>query len=240
MRRFYAPMENFDHNKISLDSEQSRHLRNVLRLQPGDEILVFDGVGNEFRCLVQEFSSNKKTCFVKSLEKIEPTKPESNLDSTLAVSLLKGDKFDLAIQKAVELGVTKFVPIITKRCDVKLRNEEKKLERWKKIIIEASKQCGRAKLMEITKPFEFEELVETAQGSKVLFSERNGVSFSEINPAEKVTAIIGSEGGWEDSELEFAEKNSCQIVTLGGRILRAETAVISIASILQNCFGDMN
>lgn len=239
MRRFYAPRENFYARKIVLDLEQSKHLRNVLRLKLSDEVKVFNGEGNEFLCLVQEFSANKKTCYLRIIKEINPASTESNLDLTLVVAILKGDKFDLVIQKSVELGVTKFVPIITKRCDVKLRNEEKKLERWRKIIIEASKQTGRAKLMEITEPFEFEEFVEDVNGTKILFSERKGESFSEIKYDEKITAVIGSEGGWEDSEIELAKENDFQIITFGGRILRAETTVISIAAILQNRFGDL-
>ncbi len=239
MRRFYAPKEKFNDRRIALDSEQSKHLRNVLRLQIGDEVQVFDGEGNEFLCLVQEFSSNKKHCLLKILEEIKPEAPESDLDLTLAVAIIKGDKYDLIIQKAVELGVTKLVPIITKRCEVKMRPAEKKLERWRKIIVEASKQTGRAKLMEITEPFEFEEYIENAEGTKILFSERDGKSFSRIKSDKKMTATIGPKGGWEDSELEFAKQNGFQIITFGGRILRVETAVISIAAILQHRFGDL-
>lgn len=237
MRRFYAPRKDFKNNTILLNAEETRHLRNVLRLSEGDEISVFDGEGNEFLCEIKNI--DKKQTSLQIVKEISTNSNESNLDLTLAVVILKGDKFDLVIQKSVELGVIKFVPIITKRCDVKLRNEEKKLERWRKIIIEASKQTGRAKLMEITEPFEFEDFVEDANGTKILFSERDGKSFSEIKSNKKMTAVIGSEGGWEDSEIELAKKNGFQIITFGGRILRAETAVISIATILQHRFGDL-
>lgn len=237
MRRFYAPRKDFKDNIILLNAEETRHLKNVLRLSKGDEISVFDGEGNEFLCEIKNIG--KKQTSLQIVKEISTNSNESNLDLTLAVAILKGDKFDLVIQKSVELGVIKFVPIITKRCDVKLRNEEKKLERWRKIIIEASKQTGRAKLMEITEPFEFEDFVEDANGTKILFSERDGKSFSEIKSNKKMTAVIGSEGGWEDSEIELAKKNGFQIITFGGRILRAETAVISIATILQHRFGDL-
>ncbi|MDQ3633255.1 MAG: 16S rRNA (uracil(1498)-N(3))-methyltransferase [Acidobacteriota bacterium] len=237
MRRFYAPRKDFKNNIILLNAEETRHLKNVLRLSEGDEISVFDGEGNEFLCEIKNI--DKKQTSLQIVKEISTNSNESNLDLTLAVVILKGDKFDLVIQKSVELGVIKFVPIITKRCDVKLRNEEKKLERWRKIIIEASKQTGRAKLMEITEPFEFEDFVEDANGTKILFSERDGKSFSEIKSNKTMTAVIGSEGGWEDSEIELAKKNGFQIITFGGRILRAETAVISIAAILQHRFGDL-
>lgn len=236
MRRFYSPKENFLEQQIILDAEQTRHLQSVLRLKIGDEIQVFDGFGNEFVCKIETIE--KKKTWLKIIKQIPPKSPESDLHLTLAVSILKGEKFDLVLQKAVELGVNKLVPLVTKRCDVKVKHS--KLERWQKIIIEASKQCGRAKLMEIIEPIEFEEFINSVNESPILFSERNGESFSEIKADKKITAIIGSEGGWDDSEIEFAKENGVSIITLKGRILRAETAVISIASILQNHFGDFN
>jgi 16S rRNA (uracil1498-N3)-methyltransferase len=237
MRRFYAPKKSFHNDGIKLDVDETRHIRNVLRLSVGVQIQVFDGLGNEFLCEIE--SIEKKQTLLKIIKKILPVSPESDLDLSMAVSILKGDKFDLVIQKSVELGVSKFIPIITKRCDVKLRNADKKIERWQKIIIEASKQCGRSKSMQIVEPVEFEHFIENMKDTTILFSERNGEKFSVIKPNKKLTAVIGSEGGWEDSEIEFAKKNGVQIITLGGRILRAETAAISIASILQYQFGDL-
>ena len=238
MRRFYSPPETFNNEIVVLDSEQTRHLRDVLRLREGENVQVFDGAGREFLCGIESIEKRQTT--LKIIEEIAPKSPESSLDLTLAVAFLKGEKFDLVIQKAVELGVTRFVPIETKRTDVKLKNAESKLERWQKIIIEASKQTGRAKLMQIETPLKFENFVESAEGMKILFSERSGAEFNNIESAKKITAVIGSEGGWEDSEIEFAKDKDFQIITFGGRILRAETAAISIAAILQNKFGDLN
>ena len=237
MRRFYAPKENFSDQIIKLSLEETRHLRDVLRLRTGEKVNVFDGDGKEFLCEIETIA--KKETSLKIIEEIAPAAPESELNLTLAVALLKGEKFDLVIQKAVELGVTKFVLMNTKRSDVKLKDGEKKLERWQKIALEAAKQCGRAKLMQIEIPRDFVEIIKLADGTKVLFAERNGESFDSINSDKKITAFIGSEGGWEDSEIEFAKANGFQIITLGGRILRAETAVIAVASLLQNHFGDL-
>lgn len=238
MRRFYASTESFYDRGLTLGQTETRHIRNVLRLSFGDKIQVFDGNGNEFLCEI--VGTVKKQTSLKIIEQIPAASPESDLNLTLAVSILKGDKFDLVIQKAVELGVTKFIPIVTNRCDVKLRNIDRKTERWQKIIIESSKQCGRAKLMEIVEPLKFKEFIENINGTSILFSERHGERFSQIKPTKNLTAIIGSEGGWEDYEIEFARKNDGQIITLSGRILRAETAAISIPAILQHRFGDLN
>lgn len=239
MRRFYAPLENFTETNVVLNLEETRHLRDVLRLRVSDQVQVFDGEGKEFLCEIETIG--KKESVLTIIEEIAPKSSESNLNLTLAVAILKGEKFDLVIQKAVELGVSKFIPITTKRTDVKLKDADKRLERWQRIILEASKQCGRAKLMKIESPISFESLVKKSGDEKfALFSERNGENFSAIKPSLNITTIIGSEGGWEDSEIELAQNNGVQIVTLGGRILRAETAVIAISALLQNHFGDLN
>ena len=139
---------------------------------------------------------------------------------TLAVALLKGEKFDLVVQKAVELGVTKLIPIQTKRADVKLKDGEKKLERWRKIALEAAKQSGRAGLMKIETLLNFEKFIETAEETKILFAERGEEEYTKKKKKKKITAVIGSEGGWEDSEIEAARRNNFQIIPFGGRILR--------------------
>lgn len=238
MRRFYASFEQFQADKVLLNLDETQHLRDVLRLKIGEKVQVFDGTGKEFLCEIESVS--KKETVLKISEEIAPFAPTSNLDLTLAVALLKGEKFDLVVQKAVELGVTKLVPLNTKRADVKLKDSEKKIWRWRKIALEAAKQCGRADLMKIENLYDFEEFIKTSDGAKILFSERKGESFSAIKSSKKITAVIGSEGGWEDSEIEFAKLNGFQIITLKGRILRAETAAIAIAAVLQNRFGDMN
>lgn len=241
MRRFYAPRENFTAGNIRLNLEETRHLRDVLRLREGETVQVFDGEGREFLSRIGKIE--KRETVLEIIEEIEPSAPESNLDLTLAVALLKGEKFDLVLQKAAELGVVRFVPFITKRTNVKLKDADKKAERWQKIALEAAKQSGRARLMNIEKPLDFNKFVENSRNSGknlVLFAERGGRNFSGVKTGERIIAAVGSEGGWEDAEIETARQNNFQIVTLGGRILRAETAAISIAAILQHRFGDLN
>lgn len=243
MRRFFALPENFNEQNITLNLEESRHLRDVLRLRTSEIVQVFDGVGGEFLCTIEKIE--KKETILKIIETTAPTAPESALDLTLAVALLKGEKFDLVVQKAVELGVTKLVPLNTKRADAKSKDDEKKLERWRKIIIDASKQTGRATLMQIATPIDFTEFVNStsktlSDANLLLFAERNGESFTTIKTNEKIVAVIGSEGGWDEAEINLAREQNFQIITLKGRILRAETAAISIATILQHRFGDFH
>jgi 16S rRNA (uracil1498-N3)-methyltransferase len=242
MRRFYAPPENFSNHKVVLGFEESKHLRDVLRLREESEAFVFDGSGREFRCKIE--SIGKRETVLNILEQVTPKSPESNLNLTLAVALLKGEKFDLVIQKTCELGVSRIVPLQTKRADVKIKDAkeiEKKLERWRRIALAAVKQSGRARLMQIDALVSFENFIETASGTRLLFSERNGAGLEELGDrnAAVMTAVVGAEGGWEDSEIEGARRKGFHIITLGGRILRAETSAIVVSAVLQNHFGDL-
>lgn len=237
MRRFYASPEQFQTETVVLNLDETRHLRDVLRLKETDRARIFDGGGREFLCAIEKIG--KRETVLKIIEEISAPAPESALDLSLAVALLKGEKFDLVIQKAVELGVTRFVPLNTKRADVKLKDAEKRIERWRKIALEAAKQSGRARLMRIENPIDFEKFAGTEEGTKILFAERGGTNFSAVEKSEKIIAVVGAEGGWEDLEIEAAGKNGFQIVTFGGRILRAETAAMTIAAILQHRFGDL-
>lgn len=250
-RRFYAPPDAFapDRLTVELRSDEARHLRSVLRLERGDEVFVFDGEGREFRCVVQVQRRDGAT--LEECSEVEPERPESQLRLTLAVALLKGEKFDLVVQKATELGVTRIVPVVTKLADVRLRDEadaERRVARLKRIAIEACKQSGLAKAPQIETPIAFSALIEanSSQDNEwhVMFSERDGRSFSETLeslrvPPGAVTALVGSEGGWTDEEIAAAVDAGWSVVTLGGRTLRAETAAITTAALLQHLFGDL-
>jgi 16S rRNA (uracil1498-N3)-methyltransferase len=239
MRRFYAPKLNLSDTAVSLDADETRHLRDVLRLSAGDEVSVFDGAGSEFACVISAVGRKSAELAVKHA--VEPASPESPFGITLAATVLNGEKYDLVIQKAVELGVYKLVPLQTIRGDVKAKDAAKRLTRWRRIAMEATKQCGRARLMEIADPLPFEGLIAGFQGeSVVMFSERDGVGFDQLKAEKKITAMIGPKGGWDDSELELAREKGVSVITLGGRILRAETASIALIAILQHRLGDLN
>lgn len=250
-RRFHAPPSAFNStlDSVTLASEEARHLRDVLRLKPGDEVFVFDGVGKEFHCSVEE--SRRDTAQLRIIAEVEPARSESPLELTLAVALLKGEKFDLVVQKATELGVSRVVPVATKLADIRLRDESdaaKRVARWQRIALEAAKQSGRAVVPQISEPVSFESLLENSSGepemSCLMFSERDGQSLPEamrLLPAKvsRLTALVGSEGGWTNEELDAARQAGWAIVTLGGRTLRAETAAIAVAVLLQHIAGDL-
>lgn len=235
---------------MALSLEETRHLRDVLRLRTGDEIYVFDGAGREFHCAVETIGKNSTD--VRVISEVQPASPESPLNLTLAIALLKGEKFDLVIQKATELGVRRIIPLGTDRSDVRLSDEreQKRVTRWRRIALEAAKQAGRAFVPGVTSPLSLNSLLASGlEGddlltvTRLMFSEREGRSLADHSNdfAERpagIIAVVGPEGGWADEELELGRDAGWEIVTLGGRTLRAETAAIAIVALLQHRFGD--
>lgn len=259
-RRFYAPPEAFTPGRlhVTLSREESAHLSNVLRLREGAEVFVFDGEGHEFLCAVEpEPKRGARERALRVLGLAEPPHKESPLQLTLAPAMLKGEKFDLVVQKATELGVTRIVPVETERAEVRLPGspEEpaaaKRVARWRRIAVEAAKQSGRARVPDVRVPIHLTTLLsevahdlDGADELRLIFSERGGRGLAETigeggGAARRVTALVGPEGGWEDAELEQATAAGWHAVTLGGRTLRAETAAVVAATLLQHLCGDL-
>jgi 16S rRNA (uracil1498-N3)-methyltransferase len=232
-----------------LAADEAQHMRGVLRLKPGDEVFVFDGEGREYLCRIESLRRDEAALAI--IESVEPASPESALDLTLALALLKGEKFDLSVQKATELGVMKILPVMTKLSDIRLRDErdaEKRATRWRRIALEAAKQSGRARLPVIEEPLAFDDLLKNAAHNDnewhLMFAERGGQTLAHtfepiVATPRSLTALVGSEGGWTDEEIQLARNTNWQIITLGGRILRAETAAIAVTALLQHLFGDL-
>lgn len=250
-RRFYAPPGDFDLERrtVRLAAEEARHLSDVLRLGPGDEVFVFDGEGTEYRCRIGE--AGRGQALLEVCEEVEASRPSSPLKLTLCVALLKGEKFDLVVQKATELGVASIVPVETKFADVRVKDGAdalRRLARWKRIALEAAKQSGRATLPETFGPTPFASVIESeaaeAAPCRLLFSERGGRSLLEAirewpKDLKRVAALVGPEGGWAEEELERARLAGWSVVTLGGRVLRAETAAIVATALLEHLCGDL-
>ena len=272
-RRFYAPPQAFTAHddgrvrRVTLAPEETRHLRDVLRLKAGAEVYVFDGEGREYLCTLTEIGRGPGVAHERgpraTLEvgaAVSPPSPESPLSLTLALALLKGEKFDLVVQKATELGVARIVPVATQRADVRLPRDERGSDgarrgaRWQRLALEAAKQSGRARVPVICAPVFFAVALaasETNAGEtlRLLFAERAGdrllETFGEaaggaVRKPLAVTALVGPEGGWEDEELREAAAAGWRIITLGGRTLRAETAAITVVALLQHRFGDLS
>ena len=251
-RRFYAPPAAFsiEGATVKLAPEETRHLRDVLRLRPGDEAHVFDGEGREYLCVITKLESKRAAeALLEVREQVAPARPESPLRLALAVALLKGEKYDLVMQKATELGVARIAPVITARADVRLRDEQDathRVARWQRLALEAAKQSGRARVPAIGRPVNFDSLLASAAGLRLMFAERAGRALRETlraagaAQAAEAWALVGPEGGWEDEEIERAQVAGWSVVTLGGRTLRAETAAIVAAALLQHLLGDLD
>ena len=179
---------------------------------------------------------------------------ESPLDLTLAQALAKGEKFDFVVQKAAELGVRSIAPLVTENADVKLSDEraEKRAERWRRIALEALKQSGGRRLLDIRPPAALADFIaaitpdeEAAMPPALLvFSERGGMAISkalsEFSHTRRVVAAVGPEGGWSDGELGLFESRGARMVTLGPRILRTEMAALVAVTLIQHRLGDLS
>jgi 16S rRNA (uracil1498-N3)-methyltransferase len=242
--RFYAPPDCFAHDRVLLDETESHHLKSVLRLGPGAMVFVFDGAGNEYACQVEGFERRRANLLI--LEKTQPA-VESPLEITLAQGLIKGEKPDLIIQKATELGVRRFIPLITAHtASTGARYQPAgRIERWQRIVMEATKQCGRTRLMEIMPPIHLTDLLSNLPSPTLIFSERGGRSLAELSSLwpestpRTIGLLIGPEGGWELSEIEQARLAGAIEISLGRRILRTETAAIVAVSLIQHRLGDL-
>jgi 16S rRNA (uracil1498-N3)-methyltransferase len=240
--RFYAPPAQINDTQITLNEDEAHHLTRVLRLSTGAQVFAFDGAGNEYACVVSH--TDKRTATL-TIERQLTDAVESPLELTLAQALVKGDKFDLIVQKATELGVTRVVPLITENSDIRKAEEraENKLARWRRIALEATKQCGRRRLLEISEPIRFVDFC-VSDKSKIrwLLAERDGAHspFQPIANATSATVAVGPEGGWSDDELKCARQNQYAVLQLGTRILRTETAALVAITLAQAQLGDLN
>jgi 16S rRNA (uracil1498-N3)-methyltransferase len=244
MSRFYVPQPRIEKGMLKIEGDEVKHIRKVLRLKAGDEIIVFDGLGKEFEgAIVEEGLSS----VVIKIQNIFSSKRDSPLEVTLAQSLLKGEKMDYLIQKATELGVKEIIPFFSSR-SVPLLEKSKKLKRhhrWEKIAIEASKQCGRGVVPKIESLQDYSDMLQTASPDtlRLILWEKEGIKLKEIlerlKEKKKIFFIIGPEGGFSQLEVDEAKKTGFIPVTLGRRILRAETASLCFLSIFQYEKGDI-
>jgi 16S rRNA (uracil1498-N3)-methyltransferase len=248
-RRFYAPPVEIRDSIIALSAEETHHLTHVLRMAPGDPAFVFDGCGREYRC---NFRGVKDDRAQLEVGEMLSDVVESPVEITLAQALAKGEKFDFIVQKVTELGVSRIVPLVTRYADARLDDQQtaRRIERWRRISLEAVKQCGRRKLVEITVPRTVREFAgaggvdSASQQTLLLFSERGGVAITDAlaeksNP-HAVVAMVGPEGGWSDDELVLLNEAGSKAVTLGPRVLRTETAAIVALTLIQHAIGDLS
>ncbi len=260
MSRFFVKTEPADlqNGRIVITGEDVKHITNVLRARPGDALELCDGIGTDYDAVIEQFSRESVITRIRG-SKANHTEPP--VDITLFQGIPKADKMDFIIQKCVELGVNRFVPVTAARSVVKFkdaRDAAAKAARWGRIALEAAKQCDRGRIPVVEEPVGLDKALKLADGYdlKLLPYEeetegglRNVLSsYSRSIPGSagiqdanlrKIAIFIGPEGGFERAETEKAIQSGFRSVKLGPRILRTETAGIAVSSIVMYELGDM-
>ncbi len=235
--RFLAS-EISDQGFAFVKGREVRHARKVLRLQIGDPVIVFDSEGNEFLGKVKRYYS-KEDMEITLVEELErDVIPDKNVH--LIMGLCRSKNFELALQKCTEIGVASIIPLETTRSILKTSDALHKLDRWKDIALDAAKQSTRVTIPEIMQPQTIETLFENYalnSGNSVIaaVSEKQSTLkdvSKNLQMAEDLFIIIGPEGGFTDEEISLVQSNGVNVITLGKRVLRAETAAIYLTSIL--------
>lgn len=238
--RIYHPDPITHLGALPLSEDAAGHIGRVLRMQPGQEVLLFDGSGAEFPAVITE--SGKKQVVVELSERVENS-IESPLDLHLGQVISRGDKMEFTIQKSVELGVNTITPLISERCGVKLdaKRFEKKLQQWQKIAVSACEQCGRNIVPQIRPIMSLEEWsAEPSDALKLNLHPRAKYSINTLpQPVTKVRLLIGPEGGLSSEEIEMTRQHQFEETLLGPRVLRTETAALTAITALQVRFGDL-
>ena len=234
-RRFFVDPRDVAAGRLTLRADEAHHARRVLRLEPGAAVVCFDGCGGAWRGTIAGYERDAAHVDVVEPVAVDP-EPEPRI--VLAQGLVKGDRMDLIVQKATELGVARIVPLACDRSDVRLDTERagRRSERWRRIAIEAAKQCERARLPEIAAPAAVEAAVGGLEGAAVAFVERGGRAahgrLEALAGASSITVFVGPEGGWTDRERALFAAAGVDQLSLGPLVLRAETAAIAALAVV--------
>jgi 16S rRNA (uracil1498-N3)-methyltransferase len=225
--------------QCELDDNAAQHVGRVLRMQAGQALVLFNGDGKDYTATITE--SGKKRVAV-AVEDAEQNLTESNLEIVLGQALSKGDRMDYAVQKAVEMGVTRIVPLSTERCDVKLKGdrEDKRLRHWRQIAISAAEQCGRARVPEIHPVMALPDWFSHTGDCdlRLVLHHRTEQSLGSLAQPSRVALMIGPEGGLSQDEIIAVEASGFMPVALGPRVLRTETAPVAVIALCQWLWGD--
>ena len=239
MYRFFVEKYQIHDGRVDITGEDVNHIRNVLRMRPGEEVLISTGDEWEYTCAIELLEEDRVTLRVE-----DASRPGRELASKIWLfqCLPKGDKMETVIQKAVELGAYTVVPVASSRCVVKLdeRRAAQKVVRWNAIAEAAAKQSKRLIVPEVRRVMRFRDALEAAADLDVKlipYERQDGMTgtrkiLGAIRPGQSVAVMIGPEGGFDDAEVKQAQEYGFEPVTLGKRILRTETAGMTVLSIL--------
>ena len=236
MPRFFVTKESIENNVATIEGKDAFHIARSLRMAVGDNIYISDGEGKEYLATLTDIKDD--ICTAEIIGEGESAEPK--MDITLYMAYPKGDKLELVIQKAVELGATRIVPFESSRCIKRPKADkiQKQGERLSKIAEEAAKQCGRSIIPEVALPLGFKEMLKDAESSAlrlICYEKESDLSIKSLlsrEVPESIAIIVGCEGGFSPEEVEEAINSGCHSVTLGKRILRCETAPLTVLSMI--------
>jgi 16S rRNA (uracil1498-N3)-methyltransferase len=226
---------------VQLSESAATHATRALRLNVGDDVILFNGDSFNYSCTLTDIKKNSVTAMVNSAAEVHN---ESPLNITLIQAISSGDRMDFTIQKAVELGVKNIQPISSKRSVVKLSAEraEKRTEHWQNIAISACEQSGRAYVPKVLAPTSLEQWLSknpSATNTRILLNPIGAIKLTEITkPSGEIQLLIGAEGGLSQEEIDLASSHHFQSIVLGPRILRTETAALTAIAAMQLAWGD--
>ncbi len=234
--RFFISSSQVREDRITVTGEDVRHIASVLRMKTGDELLLCDGQGTDYRVRIIDAGKKEIRTEVVGSTRRELAGPAI----TLGQGLPKSDKMDWIVQKATELGVSSIVPLVTERTIVKIRDEEKRVSRWQKICREAAMQSNRPDIPRVEPILRFSDFLRTLNselGTLLLLPWEEGTTpiknvLRAHSAVKDIIVLIGPEGGFAPSEAELARANGFHLVSLGPNILRTETAAISALAML--------
>ena len=239
MQHFFVTPSQVEGERIYIEGSDVNHMKNVLRMRPGEAVAISDGDNLKYRCVVEGYEEGRA---VLAIQQRMPVDTELPCRITLFQGLPKQDKMELIVQKAVELGASQVVPVATRRSVVKLDEKKaaKKLQRWQQISESAAKQAGRVYIPQVSSVLSYQEALEKAGELDVLLipyelaegMEEARKVVASIAQGQSVGIFIGPEGGFEKEEVDAAIHQGAKAITLGRRILRTETAGLAILSIL--------
>lgn len=244
MRRFFFDPKSRSGDTVLLSEEESRHIIRVLRLQVGHEIELLDGQGTVYRAVIAAIDRRVAAC----LGAVVAAELGGGRTVRVGQGILKGEKMDTVVQKCTELGVTRLSPFQSSRCQGKadLSQNRKRHERWQRIGLASCKQCLRPQPMQLDGPVPLAGVVEEEAGSGILrllfWEEEKAVRLQDIPAlvaAPAVTLLLGPEGGFAREEVDLARAHGWRTVSLGERILRAETATLTAVALVQYLIGNL-
>jgi 16S rRNA (uracil1498-N3)-methyltransferase len=238
MHRFFVNPNQITEDNIAIVGDDVKHIKNVLRMNKEDEIIICDGHGSDYYCIINTINSHSINTSILS-----KTNSDTELKTKIYLfqGLPKQGKMELIVQKAVELGVYEIIPVITERSIVKInkQNGEKKLARWNKVAESAAKQSKRGIIPKVNEIMNYEDALKYASKiDSTIIPYENARNMNEtkgfINELDckEIGVFIGPEGGFSMEEIKMANENGTKSITLGKRILRTETASLAILSLL--------